>query len=450
MTHDVEIEKIVAGGDGLGRLDGRVVFVPRAAPGERHRVEIVKQSKDYLRARSLERLTSSPDRRTAACPYYDRCGGCSLMHLTPSAGLEAKRGILLELLSRAKLGDFDGALDLVSSPELGYRSRIRLHVAPGPPGRGPVIGFHRAQSHEVVDVERCLVAAESLREPLERLRQWMRPFPKLGKLVTSVELQALSAREDAESKDRGRVSAVFLVQHRDGLAWFHRNRREELLEATGLDGVVIHASRGHGSIRAGDIGILHSVGERTLRQTAGSFFQANQHLLEPLVRAAMPEARVRRAVDLHCGVGFFSLPLSDHADRVLGVEISRQAFCDARDNARRLDESNVRFRNESAAHYARREGFDAEDFVVVDPPRGGLEKSLCEALGASPVRQLRYVSCDAPAFTRDARRLVAAGMRLERLTLFDLFPNTHHFETVAVFTRTFGTALALGPSERRY
>jgi len=435
---EVEIEKIVAGGDGLARHEGRVVFVPETAPGERHRVRTLREKADYARAVSVEVLESSPERRAPPCPYYQSCGGCRLMHLRPEAQLEAKRRILLEGIERATGVPCDKPLTLHSAKDTEYRNRLRFHVAFV--AHQPIAGFRRRESREIVEVDRCLLGTETLNRVWQRVRGVLSESRSLARSVVAVELEE-------STHEPGRIAARFLVSSSDGLRAFEEKKREDLLTKLGLEGLVaaVDDDRGGGpGIRAGRPLVEHRVSGLTLLQSVGSFFQSNRFLLQELVSsvvAGSEEDGATRGLDLFCGVGLFALPLSRRLASVIGVESQSIALKDARENAERAAaegrgrSARLRFVRGDASAYAARAKLLPSDVVILDPPRGGLSPALIEAVGKSPVRSIRYVSCDAPALFRDVVRLSAHGLALSSLALFDLFPNTHHFETVALFSR---------------
>ena len=435
-SFDVKIEKIVAGGDGLARYEGRVVFVPETAPGERHRVEIVQEKKDYLRVESVACLESSLSRREAPCPYYGRCGGCSLMHLDLDAQLEAKRGILLESFGRSGVETSDIPLELTPSPETGYRTRLRFHVSLRSDRLR--MGFRRRGSHQVEDVENCRLAGSGLNERWRRIKRFFENESSIARGLVSIELQE-------SSHDPGRVVGHFLVRSSDELRRFDRDVRDTLLHRASLEGLVVAA--GSHDVRAGRPSVHHQVGHVLLRQSVGAFFQTNRFLLEKLVEVVSPEADVARLVDLYCGVGLCSIPLARHAREIVGVETSPVAVRDAVANAEAAGVDRARFVCADAARFAEGFRFGRDDYVVVDPPRGGLPRALRKALAKSSVRRICYVSCDPPAFARDAAAFLANGFRIDRLHLLDFFPNTHHFETVAALSRP---ALDSAPHEGRY
>jgi len=438
---EVEIEKIVAGGDGLARHEGRVVFVPGTAPGERHRVRTLREKTDYVRAVSVEILESSPERRTPPCPYYESCGGCRLMHLRPEAQLEAKRRILLEGVERGTRAPYEKPLTLHSAKDVEYRNRLRFHVAFV--ASQPIAGFRRRESREIVDIERCLLGTETLNLAWQRVRGLLSENRRLARSLVAVELEE-------STHEPGRIAARFLVSSSDGLRAFEEGKREELLTELGLEGMVaaVDDDRGGGpGVRAGRPYVEHRVSGLTLRQSVGSFFQSNRFLLQDLVSEVVAdsgEGGAARGLDLFCGVGLFTIPLSRRLASVIGVESQSLALKDARENAERAaadgpePSAKPRFVRGDASTYAARAklaSLAAGDLVILDPPRGGLSPVLIEAVGKSPVRSIRYVSCDPPALFRDAVRLSDHGLALSSLALFDLFPNTHHFETVAVFSR---------------
>lgn len=439
---EIQIEKIVAGGDGLGRHEGQVVFVPGSAPGERVVVEPLERRRDYQRAEIVEIVEASPGRRRAPCEYYTSCGGCSLMHIEPHAQVEVKKRILLESLKRGGGIELKGEVSIVAGPESGYRSRARFHVKQA--RRGALVGFKERGSHHLVDVARCHQLSPAANRVLGEVRRWLASRPPEAAGLVSIEILepvTTPASPDEVSRhprsERGRVLLHFVVNKarppsRAGL--------ERLVEKVGLAGLIVTQdvkgpAKGWRS-RVGQSRTSHLVAGVDYQVGVGSFFQANCFLLEDLVREVVPAGgRLGKAVDLYCGVGLFTLPLAKFADRVVGVEAVPSAVKDARANARRAGVGNVQFVCTTAWEYVARENFASVELVVADPPRGGLERVVADALLDNPPQEIRYVSCDSASLGRDAARLVQGGFELQRLVLLDMFPNTHHFETVATFTR---------------
>jgi 23S rRNA (uracil1939-C5)-methyltransferase len=353
------------------------------------------------------------------------------MHLDIDSQIQVKKRILLESLSRGGHLDFAGPIIVHSARESGYRIRSRFHVQYGQ--RRLAVGFKERGSHRLVDIVRCLQISSKANRVLELTREWIAAREARSREIVTFEI--LESNAGSTSGEQGRLSLHFVVK---GHIRLSRRELEELAEKACLQGVVVTAEGGRGKdwrFQVGESGIVQRVGDIDYRTRPGSFFQVNQYLVESLVSetAYSKNTEDGLVVDLYCGVGLFTLPLAKLARRVLGVESSSSAIVDARANALGAGVDNVEFIECTAGEYSERSGFAGADVVVADPPRGGLAPAVVQALTEHPPKELRYVSCDAPALGRDAGQLARAGFTLERLVLLDLFPNTHHFETVAIF-----------------
>ena len=420
---EVVIEKIIAGGDGLARHDGRIVFVPRTVAGEKHLVEVIEEKRDYLRAKSLKCILPSKDRRVAPCPYYARCGGCSLMHVSVKAQVDTKRGILIESLKRAGV-NLTESTDVVvrQAPTTGYRNRLRFHIAHYPESFS--MGFFRHSSHIVEDIDYCLLGSPLLNKRWQLVRMFFEENPEFARLVESIELQ--------ESSDNlHRVVARLFV--RSGLQPENIDSHVvgQFLRDTGVHGVMIEGdTERQRKVHSGDCFVHHAVAGLKLKQSLGSFFQPNRFLVDQLLSSVEPEKSYPRGIDLYAGVGLFTIPLARRCRSVVSVETSISAVADGRANVENLCGSSVEFINLNAARFVKTFTFSKGDYVVVDPPRGGLPLTVRKLIASSPVQDICYVSCDPPALGRDVAFLQKSGFQIRKVDLFDFFPNTHHFETV--------------------
>lgn len=378
---EVEIEQLVAGGEGLARFEGIPIFVPRSAPGDRLRVRLVERKPDYGRAGIVEILEPGPGRRPPPCPFFDRCGGCDLQHLDDDLQPRLKAAAVVETLARL------GGIELARPPEVitgaswGYRLRTQLKTRPGPEGEIEV-GYFARGSHDLVAVDRCPILVPELEELLPRL-------PRL--------LDEQATRLDLTAGDRGAVTSAPVTP--------------------GLP---------HGEVSL-------TVGDVELHYDARVFFQAHRGLLERLVERAVGEETGETAYDLYSGVGLFSLPLARRYERVVAVEADRIAARFCRNNARRNKLPGVETVNRSIETWVEELPRDA-DRVVVDPPRSGLPSVVRRTLTSRPPKKLTYVSCHAATLARDLKALTRR-FALAELTLFDLFPQTGHMEAVAQMTR---------------
>ncbi len=376
---EVVVEKLVAGGDGLARIGGMPIFVPRSAPGDRLRVRVTESRRDYARAEVVEVLKPGPGRRTPPCPYFDVCGGCDLQHIEDPLQLRYKAAATRETLERLGGVRWPPEVEVVAGSPWGYRIRARLHAERR--GEGARVGYLERGSHRLVAIESCPILVP--------------------------ELEALLAELPGRLREQS-------------------PRRLEL--AAGDEGVaaapaVAGVPHGRVSRRVGDLDFAFD---------ARCFFQPHGELLPRLVEAVVGEWRGERAFDLYSGVGLFALPLARRYQRVVAVEGDRVAARFHRINARAARIANVEIAGQAVETWMRNLPQGAER-VVVDPPRPGLGRGVRAALLSRRPRRLTYVSCHPAALARDLRELSRA-YRVERLTLVDLFPQTGHLETVAQLT----------------
>ena len=403
IVTEISIEKLVYGGEGLARLNGKVVLAPYVLPGETVKLRPRQESAKLVRALPVEIVQASEHRVEAPCAHYRRCGGCHYQHATYAYQLEQKRAILGEVLARIgrlrRAGRIEvPEIETVAGPEWGYRNRIQLHIADGR------IGYHQAGSHTLCPVRECPVASPKLVEALAALRQ-MLPQPRFPRMVRAVELFTDEERVqiNVRETDGRHVARTFFE-------WCAA--RIPGADATTID---YHAA------------------DEVYRVSPRSFFQVNRFLVDRLVEAALAGARGGAAVDLYAGVGLFSLALARRGARVSAVESSGSAYGDLVYNAQRAGLVLVAQRTSAEAYL---ESLDAPpEFVLADPPRAGLGKGVVAQLVRLRPPRLTIVSCDPATLARDMAALVGAGYRIVGMTLVDLFPQTYHIETVAHLSR---------------
>jgi 23S rRNA (uracil1939-C5)-methyltransferase len=432
----LDIESLAYGGDAIAHLDdGRTAFVQGAVPGDTVTAEITEDRGRFVRARTLDVLTPSPDRVEPPCPYFGVCGGCSWQHVGYSAQLAAKRRMVVDALTR--IGHVEGAEELVaqtvpSPAQYGYRNKVEL-VVDNSTGR-PRLGFHRAGSDEFVQVEECLLLPEKYRKAPKALGGALRYIAGEQDFgLTRVALRVGTNTRDAEVALWGapgpfprRPVATTLGQ---------------ALRTTSLVRVLVKGPAKERKIAG--VEVLSGKGawrERLLGTTmtvsAPSFFQVNTRAAESLVTLALDSLRADgsdRVLDLFAGAGTFTLPLADKAGEVVAVESASSAVRDLRRN---LEDEGL---------WADVIGGDAGrelpaigrvDLALVDPPRAGLHAETVDALAATRARRIAYVSCDPATLARDAASLGGRGYVLKRATPVDLFPQTFHVETLALFERS--------------
>ncbi len=387
---EIEITTLTNMGQGLGRLDGWVVMVPFALPGEHVRARVYRNDKNFSEADLVEVLRPSPQRIAPPCALFGECGGCQYQHLTYAAQLEWKQRQVQELLLHMAKVEFPVAPVIPSPREYGYRSKITPHFDPGPGGQVEAIGFLRqGRRKELVDVPQCQIATEAINAVLERERAVIR----------------------SRTFKRG---ATLLLRD------VSRYGRHVVLTDPAAEA-------------------LTDVGGLTFEFLAGDFFQNNPFILETFVGYAVGQAKqsgARFLVDAYCGSGLFSLFGAREFESVTGIEISVTAVERARRNADRNGLKNCGFTAGSAEAIFENITLPAEETaVLIDPPRRGSDEVFLQQLFAYGPRTIVYVSCNPATQMRDLRLILDAGYRLTAAQPFDLFPQTKHLECVITAER---------------
>lgn len=425
---ELTIDALTIGGRGIGRADGKAVFVPLTAPGDRVRCRLVRRHRHFDEAEVSEVLAPADERRAPPCPVFGQCGGCQWQHLPYGEQALWKGRLFAETLLRAGVAAAELLQPLVAAPaEFGYRSRVQFkcHQAE----RGPVTGFYRHGSHFVVDTPACLLAAPAIGRVYSFLREQLRSAPKPRAIP----------QLDVGCGDDGQVSVLCHVLPEAAAAtraWLAG------IAARGGFAAALQSGRKDTLVTVyGDPGLSFDVAgpDMRLHVRAGGFSQVNPAQNRHLVAAVLAAADLRggeRVLDLFCGAGNFSLPLARQAREVVGVEEYAPAIADARANAARLGIGNARFHAEPAEGAAQRlSGATPFDLVLLDPPRTGASAIMHDLLEARPQRVI-YVSCDPATLARDLKPLVNKGYRVVFSQPFDLFPQTWHIESLTLLERS--------------
>ncbi|MDX2185677.1 MAG: class I SAM-dependent RNA methyltransferase [Opitutaceae bacterium] len=399
---ELEIHTLTNLGVGLGRVpypgspdpQARwVIMVPFALPGERVKARVFRNHKNFSEADLVEVLVASPQRVTAPCPLFGRCGGCQYQNLEYTAQLDWKRRQVSELLDHMAGLQFPVRPVIGSPRQYGYRSKITPHFNPPREGSDPAsmpIGFLRQGTRfDLLDVPHCPIASEAINARLGAVREEIRAKAAAGAYTRAATL-------------------------------------------------LLRDASGHVTTNYDEV-VTETVGELKLRFLARDFFQNNPFIL-PLfvdyVRAEAACSGARFLVDAYCGSGLFALASARSFEAVAGVEISESSIAFARENAELNGIRNASFQAGDASSIFSGLSFPgAETAVVIDPPRKGCDESFLQQLFAFSPKAVVYVSCDPATQMRDLRFFSEKGYQLSAVQPFDLFPQTRHLECVVTLKR---------------
>jgi len=428
----LEIDGLGHDGKGIGRIDGKVAFVAGALPGETVDAVLRQRHRRYDEYRLIDVVTAAPDRTAPRCPLVGKCGGCDLQHLAADAQLRHKTDVVLELLRRQARLVPDQLVPPLRSAPFGYRSRARLAASVPRRGGRPRLGFREAGGNRVLTLDSCPVLAPPLRSLPALLQEALDALDRPADLG-HVELSL------AESPD-GTLDPVIHLHLVVPLT-------EHDLAVLGA----VAVSRGAYlslRLRGHELAYLHRpraeapaylLPEFDLRigYEPGDFLQGNAAVNRRLVgRVAewLDDRRGGRLLDAFAGVGNFSLALARRGFDVLGLEVVGEMVTRARSNALANGAHKASFAVRDLQGTPRPLGREAFGAAVLDPPRSGAH-ALALELAALGTPIILYVSCWPPTLARDAAVLAAAGYRLARLSLVDMFPQTSHIEVLTLFTR---------------
>lgn len=406
-TFTITMEKMVYGGDCLGRLpDGRAVFVPFVLPGEVVRIKITEDKKRYARALPLELIEGSPDRIAPRCLHFGACGGCQYQNLDYAKQLLLKKDILIDQFQRiAKIQDPPIQAVVPAPSPWYYRNFIQFHLS-----KSGELGYIHADGEHLLPIQECHLPQDAINTLWQQLDLGAGSgIQRLGIRQDSYEsMMLIMEGEDPQPPDFSvdiPVSAVYTPPEADL------------------------------TVLAGDDHLTFDILDRHFQVSARSFFQVNTPMAEKMVRFLLENLHFTgdsRAIELYAGVGLFSAFIAPQVEHLTAIESSGSACHDFITNLADFD--NVVLYEAEAEAVMPTLNIQA-DILIADPPRAGLPPEVHDSLSAIQPRQITYISCDPATLARDTKKILQKEYRLLSVTPFDLFPQTAHIESISLFEK---------------
>ena len=440
----MEITDIGNEGEGIGKIDGFTVFVKDALPSEKIKVRITKVNKSFAFGRLMEIIEPSKHRVEPKCPVYKRCGGCSLQHLSYDEQLKFKTKKVKDVLER--IGGFENAdvNDAIGMENpFHYRNKAQFPVREGK--NGVEIGFYAPRSHNVIDIESCLI-----QHPLnDKIIRLIREFIREENVSVYNETTGKGLIRHIVTRIGYVTKEVLICIVINGKSIPKKERLiKKLSEVEGLKGIVLNINTKNTNVILsretkvlwGQGFITDYIGDVKFEISINSFYQVNPVQTKVLYSKALELAGLtgnENVFDIYCGIGTISLFLAKKAKKVIGVEIVEQAIEDAKRNAKINGITNAEFIAGSAEEVIPKlyeEGITA-DVVVVDPPRKGCDEAVLDTIIKMQPKRVVYVSCDPSTFARDLKVLCSNGYEKGTAQPVDQFCHSGHVETVVLLSK---------------
>ena len=392
------------GGKSLGKIDGKNVFVPYAIPGEKLEIQITETNKDYDNAEIVNIIEPSPYRIEPACHYYGKCGGCNMMHIESNYQKELRKGILTDIFRQNGI-DIAEKTELLTGPDFNYRARFQLNDG----------GLSQRKSNVVIPVEECLCAENTVNEYLKATAEKGRPAGRCHIFGSSFSGNDIRIAVEDKKDKKGTVIS----------GGGQKNKKLKIKENHYFSGTMASPENT----------MTVEFGGHKLSFDVRGFFQSNLFVFEKvcrLITTILPGGN--NILDMYSGCGSISAFLTEKYENVVLVEHNRDALVYAEQNL--AGTKHISYGLSGAAWVktcaAALPPFDA---CVIDPPRSGMEKEVCQWLCDSDIPLILSLSCDPATHARDCARLIKAGYNLKQMYLLDFYPNTSHIESLAVLER---------------
>ncbi len=419
----LKIDSLSYGPYGIGRDNRRVILVPLTVPGDEVGVRVVEEKKNYAIGELSHLIKPSPLRLIPPCPYFDRCGGCPWQQIEYEGQLAAKEKIVVDSLQR--IGRLDGfeLLPILRSPKVdGYRRRIRLQC-----DDHKRLGFYRAFSHELIEIESCLVADPQADRHLSVARKWI-----TGLITELQQVEMIAGDGEEQTVVVGRAKGRFSPEDDPLCATLVAGQKE--IRGIILSGPGWHRSWGRAKI------IIRSDDDLVMEVDGDTFTQVNREGNNRLVGEILRWGEFNhrdRVLELYAGAGNLTLPVARRAMEVVAVDGNPQSVRNGKENGRLNRIGNIRWRCSDVSKAARGLVRDQEQFskIVLNPPRSGA-KGLELELASLNADKILYVSCNPSTLARDLSALNKKGYKLTRVQPVDLFPHTFHVEALAELVRS--------------
>ena len=411
---DIKIIDVLQDGRGVARTDTKTVFVENAVYGETLDAKIIAEKKNFFEAQKINTTIKSDYERKPPCPYFYECGGCSIMDINYKTQINLKKKLITNAI-RKSTGLYIEDIEIIESPELRYRNKIRLQV-----DENGGLNYLETYSKEKVKISDCLIANYKISESLKDIEA-----------ITSHINTSFDGIID-EASIRASEDTVLINLHgkfsKESIDFIKKNYRQSMFSINLIkDRETINIS--------GDGYLNYRINDKSFKISANDFYQVNDYQIENLYYIARNFlGENQKLLDLYCGSATSSMSIND--DHIVGIEINKNAIRDAKENANKNKLKDYKFIAKNAkfidSKFIKKEKIDA---VTVDPPRAGLDKEVVKTISNAGIEKIVYISCNPQTLARDIKRFMDRGYEMKNIKAVDMFPQTMHVESVALMQK---------------
>lgn len=380
-------------GRGIGKIDGKVVFVPNTIPGEEVEVEIINNKKNYLEGKVINYLTRSSKRIESKCPYFDKCGGCSYLHLDILDEENVKKNNVINIIK--KYANLDINPTFISSKEYNYRNKIELKI------KDNMWGYYNNSSHDFIRIDNCLIAKKSI-----------------NNIINNRDLFKINNGEIVIRSNYNDEIIIKINTYDE-----YKIDIDKLRENNKIVGIIVN-----NKLVYGEDSYIEMLGKYLFKVNINSFFQINLDILNKVFELIGKETN-GNVVDLYCGVG--TLGIAASKDKLYGIEVIPEAVKDAIYNSKINKQDNLYLLGDSSNI---KEIKDKIDTIIVDPPRSGLNKKTLDNITSILANKIIYMSCNPLTLARDLN-VLRENYNVEDFYILNMFPRTKHVECFCILER---------------
>ena len=394
IKNNVSIKSLDDFGNGIAYVDNKIVFIPNSLPDEVVDISITKETKKYYEGKVINYIKLSDKRIKPICPYYEKCGGCSLQHMAYSDAIKYKHDKVKNILN--KFSSITNNIEIIKNDTpLNYRNKIELKI------ENSLWGYYNSKTHELISIEECMLAKTSINNVIKY------------KEYIKVNNGSITIRSNYNDE----IILAIKTENKYDIDINYLKTKIKLV------GIVVNDK-----LIYGESFFIEKVRDRYFKVNYNSFFQVNLNIATKMVDVLIENCDGNNLLDLYCGVGFLGQSLSDKYKKIYGIEINENSILDAIKNSKINDINNTYYLCGNSSKLIEKID-DNIDTIIIDPPRSGLVKSMIDDILKIKANEIMYVSCNPVSLSRDLN-LLKEQYNINKIYILDMFSNTYHIESV--------------------